>query len=279
MGEETKNHKDDNEDLELCGVIPFLNDEFGFNPGRFFELYLNLLNPENDFLFQRPRNSPTDSFNIHDFTESTIFVNSKAGRDQIPKMLKTLCEIVDCPILKNHSVRSTGITELRKLGYDVFDIMKISGHKNPSSLKNYVPPPNKSEQFGMGAALLTRKKIDLKSTIQSNQLSNLKKMKLENNEECGKAFASNFGTPKPTPKKSPALSVNLRPRPAKAATITSPPEDNLKDKLSFENNASNDEFENLIRYVQFHKEYRFFRHKHFKFVTKFAIFHESFNGF
>jgi hypothetical protein len=42
------------EDLEKSGVIPFYEDEHGFNPGRLLEVFLQRLHPENGFFFQRP---------------------------------------------------------------------------------------------------------------------------------------------------------------------------------------------------------------------------------
>jgi hypothetical protein len=54
LGESSKNHQDDKENLEKSGIIPFYQDEQGFNPGRLLEVFLKRLHPENAFLFQRP---------------------------------------------------------------------------------------------------------------------------------------------------------------------------------------------------------------------------------
>jgi hypothetical protein len=54
IGESSKNHQDDKENLEKSGIIPFYQDEQGFNPGRLLEVFFKRLHPENAFLFQRP---------------------------------------------------------------------------------------------------------------------------------------------------------------------------------------------------------------------------------
>ena len=45
VGEATKNHKADSEDLEAGGIIPFKENEFGFNSGLFMQDYIAKLNP------------------------------------------------------------------------------------------------------------------------------------------------------------------------------------------------------------------------------------------
>merc|ERR1712113_194645 len=40
---------------QTSGIIPFINLSPNFNPGLTLETYLNLLDPESDLLFQRPR--------------------------------------------------------------------------------------------------------------------------------------------------------------------------------------------------------------------------------
>ena len=55
VGEASKNHKDDNEDLEEGGLIPFEPTSEGLSPGQFFKDWISKLNPDNPYLFQRPR--------------------------------------------------------------------------------------------------------------------------------------------------------------------------------------------------------------------------------
>ena len=43
------------------GIIPFRENKFGCNPGRVFEIYLSLLNPDNEMIMQLPR-KPTRKF-------------------------------------------------------------------------------------------------------------------------------------------------------------------------------------------------------------------------
>ena len=53
MGEASKNHQDDSEDLSNSGIILFEADEFGYNPGELMEFYQKKLHPKNPALFQR----------------------------------------------------------------------------------------------------------------------------------------------------------------------------------------------------------------------------------
>ena len=55
IGEATKNHKSDSEDLENGGIIPFEPTPEGLSPGQFIQDWMSKLNPQCEFLFQRPR--------------------------------------------------------------------------------------------------------------------------------------------------------------------------------------------------------------------------------
>ena len=55
MGEQTKNHKTDSEDLSNAGIIPCVENSYGTNPGLVLDIYLSHLNPNCEFLFQRPQ--------------------------------------------------------------------------------------------------------------------------------------------------------------------------------------------------------------------------------
>ena len=69
MGEASKNHQSDSEDLSNSGIILFDSDEFGYNPGELMEIYLGKLHPENPALFQRGRKI-SKKFGLHTASSS-----------------------------------------------------------------------------------------------------------------------------------------------------------------------------------------------------------------
>ena len=82
--EKDKNHEEGTVSA-LNGCIPFIT--FGrFNPGRFFELYLNSLPDEatkegakGGFLFMKPKSS-SKKFNIHNEKEKILFESNQKGK-------------------------------------------------------------------------------------------------------------------------------------------------------------------------------------------------------
>ena len=96
------------------------------NTGRLLELYLQLLNPNNNRLFQKAR-SKSRSFDIHNFEVVSLYENSPVGKHKIKENMKMLCSIVGCDELPNHSVRRTAIENLKRLGYEDREIMAKSG--------------------------------------------------------------------------------------------------------------------------------------------------------
>ena len=67
-GGETKNHKaDDQAVMEKGGKIPFEENALGFSPAQFILEYKKKLNPETNFLCQRPRrkNNQKNGWNLN----------------------------------------------------------------------------------------------------------------------------------------------------------------------------------------------------------------------
>lgn len=129
MGESSKNHQRDDEDLEKSGIIPFCNDEHGYNPGEFLENYLELTNPQQERLFQKPQRD-CRKFDIHSFGTKQLFENKCLGKNMISSMLKKLLHAAGQPEkYTNHCLRPTGITGLKELGFEDRAIMNISGKK------------------------------------------------------------------------------------------------------------------------------------------------------
>ena len=127
LGESSKNHPDDSENLEKSGIIPFMTDEFGYNPGEFLEIYLASTSSKVDRLFQQPQRK-AKWFSIHDFAIDCLFEGKGVGINMIRLMLKKLLKAAGLPEdYSNHCVRSTSISGLKKVGIDDRAIMNASG--------------------------------------------------------------------------------------------------------------------------------------------------------
>ena len=64
MGEKSKNHHNDSEDIANAGIILFSTDQYGYNPGEVMDAYLSRLHPDNEALFQRGK-WITKKFTLH----------------------------------------------------------------------------------------------------------------------------------------------------------------------------------------------------------------------
>ena len=127
LGERSKNHQNDSENIENAGIIPYQMDpNTGLNPGLFFELYRGLLNSNCPRLFQRARRS-SETFNIHNLDENCLYENAPIGEHTINKMLPMLCGVLGKPKYTNHSIRVTGLRTLRKFNLPVDVMLKFSG--------------------------------------------------------------------------------------------------------------------------------------------------------
>jgi hypothetical protein len=64
IGEKTKNHQKDSQNLDFGGVILFDESVEGFNPGQFIEDIMAIRNPKNNKLFQKTKRV-AKRFNLH----------------------------------------------------------------------------------------------------------------------------------------------------------------------------------------------------------------------
>ena len=93
LGEESKNHKLDSENLANCGIIPCTVNKFGVNPGLVLDVYLSHLNPKCEYLFQQPRRA--SKFFLLDEPETTVlYETTKVGVNKTGEMLKNLTKLV-----------------------------------------------------------------------------------------------------------------------------------------------------------------------------------------
>jgi hypothetical protein len=100
-------------------------------PVRLIELYLKKLNPQNDFLWQRPRDSFSDE-------DEYWYENRKLGIHCISTFMSNISyQLQLSKKYTNHCLRATAITILGKKNFQDTEIAAFSGHKSLSSLSIY----------------------------------------------------------------------------------------------------------------------------------------------
>ena len=96
-----------------------------------FEKYLSKLSPFRGDLWQRPR----DSYLMED---ASWYANTPIGKNPIAGFMSEISNIGKLSQrYTNHSIRATSITLLDDAEIPDRHIIKVSGHKNASSLKSY----------------------------------------------------------------------------------------------------------------------------------------------
>lgn len=100
-----------------------------FCPVASFEKYIEHSNPNNEFLFLRPKKK-TDNEIWYD--------NMVVGERMLGNKMKEISTEAELShIYTNHSIRATSITLLDKAGFEARHIMTVSGHRNESSIRSY----------------------------------------------------------------------------------------------------------------------------------------------
>ena len=88
-----------------------------------FEKYLQHLNPENEFLFQRPKKEV--SSNAEDWYDNMV-----VGERSLGDMMKRISKEANLSrIYTNHSIRAKAVTILDKSGFEARHVMTVSGHR------------------------------------------------------------------------------------------------------------------------------------------------------
>ena len=136
VDELTKNHREDDKRV-LMGVPKA--EEGGimcavggpFCPVASLEKYLHHLNPENQFLFQRPQKKVTADSDVW-------YDNMVVGERTLGEMMRQISNQAELSMdYTNHSIRATAVTILDKSGFEARHIMSVSGHRSESSIRRY----------------------------------------------------------------------------------------------------------------------------------------------
>lgn len=130
-----------------------------------FKKYLSKLHPSKNDLWQKPR----DSFE----EDSFWYCNAALGKNTLANMMSEICRIAKLPrTYNNHSIRATSIT-LLDAKFASCDIMKVSGHKSETSIKNYSTKTSEKKMEKMSNFLHTSVAIEtVESTTEQLQIGN-----------------------------------------------------------------------------------------------------------
>ena len=96
-----------------------------------FWKYISRLNPENEYLFQRPK--------TREVCEDEVWYNNMVlGENTLGKKMKVISQQAQLSVIyTNHSIRATAVTIFDRSGFEARHIMSVSGHRSESSLKSY----------------------------------------------------------------------------------------------------------------------------------------------
>ena len=136
-------------------------------PVNTFKFYMSKLNKSTNFLWQKPKKG-----RLH-YTDEEWFEQNRVGKDLLNRFMKFLQQSVTLENkYTNHSIRAMVISKLDADGFEARHIMKLSSHKNESTIKEYAvecPHNKRKEMFdSLSNAMQPKyKKIRPKQTAMS----------------------------------------------------------------------------------------------------------------
>ena len=128
LGEESKNHKYDSEDLDNGGTINFEVNRFGFNPRLFFHYFMEKQDPKSTYLFSHIKDL-SKTFTLRS-NPKIWFSKNKIGKNEVAKAFPSLCEALGLVHCTNQQLRPTGVRSLKRGKIRDRDIMKFTGNYN-----------------------------------------------------------------------------------------------------------------------------------------------------
>ena len=167
----TKNHREHDVQTEEGGMM--IANDSPFCPVSSFEKYLSVLNPMNEFLFQRPKSSGKGEVRYN---------NMVVGENTLGKKMRVISQQAEwSTTYTNHSIRATTITILDRSGFETRHIMSVSGHRNESSIKSY-SKTDENTKTNMAGSLMAV--IDNKKSVTEKVVA-FEASKRDRNEELG----------------------------------------------------------------------------------------------
>ena len=130
-------------------------------PVKAFEVYLAFLNPDIEWLWQKP--------NPHYLATGKWYCRQPLGKNSLGKMMANMCKAANLTNrYTNHCTRVTAAVLLNEGGFNENDICKVTGHASTSSLKSY------------NHRATTSKKREMSDSINNQMFSKCKKNVKEN---------------------------------------------------------------------------------------------------
>ena len=149
-GESSKNHPRDSEDLRKGSFMLHEENDFGFNPGAYFELWLSKTDTS-QFMFCTPK-QPSKQFKIRS-NPVIWYTKNKIGVNKVAEAMPKISKAADLRHLTNHQLRATAINSMIDAGIEDREIVTVSGHKNKASIENYAKKPSIKKQLAMSRAI------------------------------------------------------------------------------------------------------------------------------
>lgn len=222
-----------------CGYILFIYLKGNSScPVLSFEKYISKLNPECEFLWQRPKRNVEAQDHIW-------FDNMVVGKNSLGSMMSTISK--DCNLsvkYTNHCIRATCITLLDESGYEGRHIIGITKHKSETSLKHYASHLSETKKHQMSNALankiLPNKENDSPMTLVQKCASpepetmDLNLFDLGNLDFLELPYLENLNAIEPIASAKEKLNT-MEPRAQATATITKSPEKREFNSCSFSN--------------------------------------------
>ena len=116
-------------------------------PVKYFEKYLSKLHPQQQSLWQRPKETATEN------TESW-YCNVPLGKNTLGDLMKSISREANLSqIYTNHSIRATAVTVLDHSNVEAMHIMRVSGHKSESSIRSYARRLSENKQREISTTL------------------------------------------------------------------------------------------------------------------------------
>ena len=174
MGEATKNHRTDSEDIRTGSFMLHETNIWGLNPGDYYELFLTKLDSSAEYLFGQPQREKK-AFKIEE-NPTTWYSKWKIGKNTVGDAMPIISVAAGLSKITNHQLRSSAINALVDAEFQVREIRTVSKHKSDSSVDHYAKKPSIKRQIAMSRAISNGGKVPkLDESIPSTSGVNLKK--------------------------------------------------------------------------------------------------------
>ena len=130
--------------------------------------YLSKLSPQSDVLFCKERTG--DKFDP--FADRIWYTNKVHGVGAIGDFMKDISKLLNLSqTYTNHSIRTTSINTMSANGLEARQIVRVSGHKNESSISNYVHDNTVAQKRKISEILAGNPKVARSETAASSTIT------------------------------------------------------------------------------------------------------------